>query len=126
MFKKIAAISIGGFFGALLRYGLSEWIPHAGGFPWPIFIINLSGCLFLGWFLAFASSRLTKQPVLTIAIGTGFTGAFTTFSTFSLDTVQLIQNNHPIMAFIYVFTSVIGGLLLVYTGMQIARRMTIK
>lgn len=120
--KKYFAVGAGGFVGALLRYGISVWIPAVDGFPWGILWINWSGCLFLGWFLTLTGERLKIRKELQLAIGTGFTGAYTTFSTFAVDTVRLLQQDQIMMAMLYVASSVIGGLALAYVGAKWARR----
>jgi len=120
MIYKILAVGTGGFVGAVLRYGLSEWFPAVDGFPWGILIINWSGCLFLGWLLSAAGKTLKISPTWTLALGTGFTGAFTTFSTFAVETFRLIDQGHWITAMLYILSSVIGGLLLAYIGVRLA------
>ncbi|WP_018757082.1 fluoride efflux transporter CrcB [Paenibacillus terrigena] len=120
MIYKILAVGAGGFVGAVLRYGLSEWIPAVDGFPWGILIINWSGCLFLGWLLTAAGKSLKISPTWTLALGTGFTGAFTTFSTFAVETFRLMDQGHWLMAMLYILSSVFGGLLLAYIGVRLA------
>lgn len=118
---KIFIVMIGGFFGALSRYVLGEWFhSSSNGFPTGTLMINLIGCLFLGWFLTFVSKRQRIKPELSLFIGTGFVGSFTTFSTFSVETVQLFQNSYIIQAVFYVFTSIILGLLMTYIGWKLA------
>lgn len=109
-------VMIGGFFGAICRYGLGEWIPDANGFPVGTLVINLLGCLFLGWLLTFVSSK----SKLSLLIGTGFIGSFTTFSTFSFETIHLFANNHYLMAICYVVTSIVIGFYFVYVGHKLA------
>jgi fluoride exporter len=117
---KIFIVMIGGFFGALSRYVLGEWFYSSNGFPTGTLTINLIGCLFLGWFLTFVSKRQRIKPELSLFIGTGFVGSFTTFSTFSVETVQLFQNSYIVQAVFYVFTSIILGLLMTYIGWKLA------
>jgi CrcB protein len=119
MYKKGIAVGLGGFAGALLRYGISEWIPAVNGFPWGILMINWTGCLFLGWFLTAAGRQFQIPPHVTLAIGTGFVGAYTTFSTFAVDTVHLIQDGHMGKALLYILSSVIVGLLLAFAGVRL-------
>ena len=83
-------VMIGGFFGAISRFALGEWIHTSNGFPLGTLFINLIGCFFLGWFLTFVSQKKKIRPELTLLIGTGFVGSFTTFSTFSVETLNLI------------------------------------
>lgn len=116
---NVIALIVGGFFGSLLRYGLGVWIPSVGSFPLSTVIINLTGCLFLGWF--FTVAPLRKIPShLRLGLGTGFTGAFTTFSTFSVQTLDALSSNRPGTAATYVLANVIGGLLMTGLGVWIA------
>lgn len=117
---KIFIVMIGGFFGALSRYVIGEWFYSSNGFPTGTLTINLIGCLFLGWFLTFVSKRQRIKPELSLFIGTGFVGSFTTFSTFSVETVQLFQSSYIVQAVFYVFTSIILGLLMTYIGWKLA------
>jgi len=120
MMYKILAVGAGGFVGALLRYGLSEWVPAVDGFPWGILVINWSGCLFLGWLLTAAGKTLRISPTWTLALGTGLTGAYTTFSTFAVETFRLMDQGQWLTAVAYILSSVVGGLLLAYLGVRLA------
>ncbi|MEK5164807.1 fluoride efflux transporter CrcB [Paenibacillus sp. FSL R5-0527] len=116
---NVIALMIGGLFGSLLRYGLGLWIPAVGSFPLSTVVINLSGCLFLGWF--FTAAPLRKIPShLRLGLGTGFTGAFTTFSTFSVQTLEALSSSRPGTAAAYALANVIGGLFMAGLGVRIA------
>ncbi|MFJ5760958.1 fluoride efflux transporter CrcB [Neobacillus sp. NPDC093182] len=117
---KLISVMLGGFFGALTRYGIGEWIPTDNGFPLGTLIINLIGCFFLGWFLTFITFRKNIKPEFTLLIGTGFIGSFTTFSTFSIETILLFQNGLAVYGTIYVLFSIIFGILLAYLGLKLA------
>lgn len=121
--KEFIYVACGGLLGTLTRYGVQVWIPAANeGFPWAVLLINALGSLFLGWFFTVAiPGKITPQ--LRLAIGTGFTGAFTTFSTFSLDIVRLIDGGLWERALIYLFSSLVTGLLLCGLGIKIGQRM---
>lgn len=122
---NIFALILGGFFGTILRYGLSFWIPTAGAFPLPILLINWAGCLFLGWLFTVAAIR-NIRPSVRIGAGTGFTGAFTTFSTFTVQTVDAIHTGHLAIALAYLLASLIGGLLMAWAGVNLGQRMRIS
>ncbi|MBP1961283.1 fluoride efflux transporter CrcB [Paenibacillus aceris] len=113
-------IGLAGICGALARFGLSMlWNPGtAGVFPWGTFICNLAGCLLLG-FISF-TDRLPIPAKLQLPITTGFIGSFTTFSTFSYETVYMYKQGHLILALIYVLASLWGGLGLTWVGVRIA------
>ncbi|MGG6313849.1 fluoride efflux transporter CrcB [Paenibacillus macerans] len=117
---NVFALILGGFLGTALRYELSLWIPAAGSFPLPTFLINLAGCLFLGWFFTMAA-KWPIRPEVRLGVGTGFTGAFTTFSTFTVQTVDAVHSHHPFTALAYVLASVIGGLLMAGAGVALGR-----
>ncbi|WP_128103262.1 fluoride efflux transporter CrcB [Paenibacillus sp. DCT19] len=124
--KEFIYVACGGLVGTLTRYGVQVWMPAANeGFPWAVLLINALGSLFLGWFFTVAvPGKITPQ--LRLAIGTGFTGAFTTFSTFSLDIVRLIEGGLWERALIYLLVSLVAGLLLCGLGMKIGHRMLSK
>jgi|SRR5690625_98111 len=114
---KLLFVMIGGFLGTLSRYALGEWLPTYDGL-----VINLVGCLFLGWFFTYVDQHKRIDPILVVSVGTGLIGSFTTFSTFSLETVTLIQSGAFLSALFYVFTTIFGGLLFTYIGFHIALR----
>jgi fluoride exporter len=113
-------VMLGGFLGSISRYALGEWIHTDNGFPLGTLLINLIGCLCLGWYLTFVSQSKKINSEMTSMIGTGFIGSFTTFSTFSVETIQLVQNGFVFLAVMYVFSSIIFGLLLAYIGYKMA------
>jgi len=112
-------IFLGGTIGAICRYALGNFITYSPSkFPVNTFMINMIGCLFLGFFLTYSKNKLRKELIL--LIGTGFTGAFTTFSTFSLENVKLLENGQLITSFLYVFLSIGIGICLSYLGYLVA------
>jgi fluoride exporter len=117
---KLISVMLGGFFGALTRYGFGQWIQTDNGFPLGTLLINLIGCFCLGWILTFFTIRKNINPELTLFIGTGFIGAFTTFSTFSLETILLFQNGQAAFGVLYILTSIIFGLVMAYFGLKMA------
>lgn len=116
-------VGLGGMLGSLLRYLVSLGSSNLlnNGFPTGTLIANLAGSLFLGWFTARTMARGKVKPVLAAAIGTGLTGSFTTFSTFSLETLIMIETNRLGLATFYVLLSAIGGLLLAGWGYKSGR-----
>lgn len=118
---KLLSVMIGGFLGTLLRYALGEWLPLQEVFPLTTLLINLSGCLLLGWFFTYISQHKGIDPIILLAIGTGFIGSFTTFSTFSIETVELLKSGLLLSALFYVLTTILCGLLFTYIGYRIAR-----
>lgn len=106
-------VALGGAIGATSRYALSLWLlkPHAV-FPWSTWTINLVGCLLAGVFFALSQrySILQQQPRLFFMVG--ILGGFTTFSSFGLETFQLLKQGHLNVALSYVLSSVLFGLVL--------------
>lgn len=117
---KLMFVMLGGFLGAVCRFALGEWLNADNGFPIGTLMINILGCFFLGWFLTFVSNQKKVNQELTLLIGTGFTGSFTTFSTFSVETLRLFQNGFIFQAVMYVLTSIFVGLGVSYIGWRIA------
>jgi len=116
------AVGFAGFAGALARY----WIGSAIGrlpmrFPLGTLVINVSGSLFLGWFLAYAVDRQISDTTK-LAIATGFVGAYTTFSTFVYESSVLADEKAWLEMTMNVVGSVVLGLMAVRLGMFIARR----
>ncbi|MFK2825293.1 fluoride efflux transporter CrcB [Bacillus sp. B190/17] len=117
---NVLFVMIGGFVGAIGRYALGEFIHTNNHFPLGTFSINMIGCLFLGWFLTFAGQSGKVKPEWTLLIGTGLVGSFTTFSTFSVETIQLFQEGLVFLALLYAAASTVFGLLLAYAGRRLA------
>lgn len=115
-------IAIGGAAGAVLRYVLSG-LAHkliGIGFPWGTLAVNMIGCFSLGFFWNFIHAGLVPAH-LNVLISVGLLGAFTTFSTFGLETVHLFYENKAALALGNIALSVIFGLLLVYLGILASR-----
>lgn len=117
--KIYSAVFIGGALGACLRYGLNLWI-HTGQFPAATWLENAAGSLLLGILTGFFMIG-AKRPLLSAFLGTGFCGGFTTMSTFSKETVMLLQGQ-PSLALLYVAASLISGIIFVLIGVFAGRR----
>lgn len=115
-------VGIGGMIGALLRYYVGHAVSGLGNteFPSGTFIINLLGCLVLGWFNTWGAGTKRIAPWMKAGFGTGLVGSFTTFSTFSVESVHLLQENWIGLGFLYIFGSLIGGLMMTAIGARIA------
>jgi CrcB protein len=106
--NTVLAIAFGGSLGALARHYLNGSLSSilGGPFPWGIFFINIIGSFLMGVLLIlFATHDVPSQP-LRAFLAVGFLGAFTTFSTFSLDSVHLIQQGQYYQACLYIVGSV--------------------
>lgn len=112
-------IGLGGGLGALSRYFISLSMPLYTIFPYATLFVNLIGSFLLG-FLSFLYFH--KKQVLKTCLTAGFLGSFTTYSAFSLEVLDLIQDGQLQTAFIYILTSIVGGILLALMGSFLARR----
>jgi len=99
------AVAVGGAIGALARAGVAALLPSAAGFPFATFSVNGLGSLAIGVCWA-ATSRWHIDPIVTAFLMTGLLGGFTTFSTFSLDSLQLLMDGHYATALAYMLLSV--------------------
>jgi CrcB protein len=114
---------LGGGAGANARYWLGRLFasPQGAAFPWATFLINVSGSVALGFVAAFFLNH--PDPARRnwyLLLGTGFCGGFTTFSTFSLETLALMQEGRPWTAAAYVLGSVAAGLLGVWLALKVS------
>lgn len=120
--ELVVALGCGGALGAVARYAVARGIPtEAGRFPWDTFAVNLSGSLVLGFLLVFVVERVPRDRWARPVVGTGIIGAYTTFSTFTVEAVELVRHGDPAVAAVYVATSLVAGLLVAWAGMTAAR-----
>ena len=117
------AIAFGGALGALSRYWLTVSIErfNSTGFPLGTFMVNLLSSFLIGLLYILFAEKLSVADQWRPVIITGFLGAMTTFSTFSLDALLLFQQGHYNTALFYVLSSVMICIFAAYVGMQIAR-----
>ena len=120
----IIAIALGGAFGAVARYWLTELSSTMFGaeFPYGTLIVNVLGSLGLGIAFVLLSERVLVGHMLRSAVIIGFLGSFTTFSTFSLQAFDLIQQERFLAGGGYIVGSVVASLLAVGTGMLLAKQ----
>ena len=116
---KLIAIMSGGALGALMRYLVGGLVDNSS-WPIPTLTVNMIGCLVIGMLLPI-TSRTVISPELHSLIFIGFLGAFTTFSTFALETTNLIKTNQWAPAIINILISNVGGILMVMLGFIIAK-----
>ncbi len=115
-------IGLGGFFGAILRYALSDFIQSwskVSQFPLGTLVVNLIGCLLIGALAQLAEARDIFTPETSALVFLGFLGAFTTFSTFSSDSFNLFQSGNSLLFYLNIGASVIFGLFAVWLGRTI-------
>lgn len=120
--RVLAVIALGGMIGASARYGLARWVPtRPGHFPWSTFWTNVSGSFLLGVLLILVLERLRATTYLRPFAATGILGAFTTMSTYQVETALLLKDGHLLTAAAYGLGSPVAGIVLAYAGMRAAR-----
>ena len=113
---------VGGALGTLARYYVSGWFADLGGpKPLGIFVVNIAGAFLIGLFLTLSEERFLWPAELRVLIAVGFLGAFTTFSTLTWETLQLLEVRDLIGATANIAGSVICGMLAVYAGTLLGR-----
>jgi CrcB protein len=111
--NNILIIGIGGFVGAVLRYllgGTVQNLTRGSSFPWGTLIVNILGCFLFGILSGFLGTRAQPNHSLNSLIFVGFLGAFTTFSTFSNDTLQLMNSGSGMLGWVNMAVSLIAGI----------------
>ncbi len=120
-----AWVAIGGALGSMARFGLGIAVVQIAGarFPWGTLLINVLGSFIIGWFdvLTGEFGRWAVPPDARAFVLVGICGGFTTFSSFSLQTMQLLEGGELLLAGAYIAGSVILCLVSVWAGMMLAR-----
>lgn len=117
------AIAAGGALGALARYGVDRFVSTrtVSVFPWGTFVVNVSGCLAVGFLIGAFVDRHHAPAWLRAALVVGFCGAYTTFSTFAQETTNLVDARDYALAFANVALSVLAGIAAVLLGQAAGR-----
>jgi CrcB protein len=125
--REVGAIFLGGAIGGLLRVGLNRAFPQGAGasWPWVTFAINVSGSFLLGYFVTRLQERLPLSTYRRPALGTGFCGAYTTFSTMQLELLGMLDRGRYGLAAGYVAASVVAGYLAIYAATALVRRVRV-
>ena len=120
---NVLVIGIGGFVGAVARYGIAVWIGQRWGrsFPLGTFVINVSGSFLIGLLMTLMAERFTENPQWRLLLVVGFLGAYTTFSTFEYETGALLKDGEWLFAGLNVVLSVIVGFVALKLGEVIAK-----
>lgn len=109
--------------GAVSRFAIDSWVGgmHDARFPWGTFAVNIAGSFLLGVVVAQTTERIGVDPQWRIALGVGFLGAFTTFSTYTYETIKLAEDGVLGLAFAYALASLALGLLAAGAGLILGR-----
>jgi CrcB protein len=122
--QKIFWVLLGGALGTGFRYGLSTLLHYAGKeskFPYATFLVNVTGSFAIGLLAALFEARPSSSEVTRAALMTGLLGGYTTFSSFSLETYNLMRDGRMDLAILYTSLSVVLGLAAVWLGMRCAQ-----
>ncbi|WP_324734519.1 fluoride efflux transporter CrcB [Pseudomonas paeninsulae] len=123
MIAVVFAVAVGGACGTLLRFATANWINAS----WPQYFytatlaVNIVGCLLIGYLYGLFLLRPEIPLELRAGLIVGFLGGLTTFSSFSLDTLRLLESGQAPMAFGYLALSVLGGLLATWAGLSLTK-----
>jgi CrcB protein len=122
--RVIWYVALGGAVGSVIRYIVGLAVQSRSGLDFPVgtLLVNLSGCLLLGFLIHYALAAPAITPELRALLTTGLCGGYTTFSTFSYETVTLMQDGDWRRATLYVGLSVAGSILAVMLGIAGARQ----
>ena len=122
MLRDLLYVGAGSFAGGVARYLVSLAMKSVGGFPWATFTVNVMGCLLIGllWGLSVRSANALSGH-LSLFLSVGFCGGFTTFSTFSKESLALLQTGSYLTFALYAVGSVLLGIAAVALGYLIAK-----
>jgi len=120
--RIVALVGIGSFIGGTLRYLIAQMVQSKflSAFPFGTLTVNIIGCLVIGIVFGL-SEKLNLSPEWRLFLATGICGGFTTFSAFSLETMQLLRDGQIFYGLLYVAASIILGLIAVYLGMTLLK-----
>lgn len=118
MIQNCLFVMIGGAVGALMRYGVARLCAGVTVLSMPIgtFLVNIAGCFLLGLLTGYGEMHSGTSRGLLLMLTVGVCGAFTTFSTFSGETIKMMESGHQFAALLYVSASIIVGFLLFWAG----------
>ncbi|MFO7682032.1 MAG: fluoride efflux transporter CrcB [Chloroflexota bacterium] len=122
---QLLYIAVGGAIGAVLRFLISGLAYDIFGqdFPWGTMVVNMTGCFLIG-FLAQMFESMTISPNMRMLVLVGGLGAFTTFSTYALESVNLLRDGQLPVALLNIAASTLLGILFVFLGMALANLLT--
>ena len=125
--QMLISISAGAVVGALGRHFLTTWVTRLAetGFPWATMLVNVLGSLCLGVLVELLALKISLSQEVRAFLVIGVLGSFTTFSTFSFETVLLLQKGQSINALVYVLASVVLSISAFFAGVLCVRAMVV-
>ena len=120
MIQQFGLVAVGGAIGAVMRYGIGYTIT-ANHFPWPTLLVNVIGSFMLGMLSVMAINNIVSKDAV-LFLGVGLLGAFTTMTTFSLETVNLLKNDQYMMALTYTSLSFIICISCAFFGWELGNK----
>ena len=124
MIRNLLFVALGGALGSVVRYVVSRSFSgvETGGFPFATFVVNVVGCLILGFVSTLAAREGVMSDAVKVLITVGFCGGLTTFSTFCNESVGLMRPGTMMLAAMYAGASIALGLMAVWGGSMLARQ----
>ncbi len=122
--RQLIIIGSGGFLGAVLRYLVSGWVQQGSRssiLPWGTLSVNLIGCLIIGILGGLVENREMFRPETRLFLMIGVLGSFTTFSTFSYETLALLRDNQILTAAANVTVHIVAGILAAWLGFAVTQ-----
>ncbi len=121
---KILMVALGGAAGSVARYWVSRLVQEhvCAGFPWPTLVVNVVGCLLIGFLYGLSGREAMGREELRLLLTTGFCGGFTTFSTFCNEGMGLLRSGQTLSSALYAGGSVVLGFVFVALGAWLASR----
>ena len=116
-------VGIGGFIGSIFRYLFSKLTIIKGSFPLNTLLINIIGSLAIGIIAALALKNLDLDEKTVLFLKVGICGGFTTFSTFALDSFELINKGDYLGSFLYILLSILLSIICIYLGFYVVKRL---
>lgn len=120
MIRNILLVALGGALGSVFRYAASLLI-HARYFPWPTLAVNIIGSFIIGLILAYSIREESFLYNWKLFLATGICGGFTTFSAFSLENMELLQNGKYLYVILYITASIVFGIAAAWGGYRLVQ-----
>jgi len=123
--KSLLLIFLGGGLGSVTRFSLGKWISslHSHHFPWGTLIVNVVACFALGWIIGLADHKHIISPSARLFWTVGFCGGFSTFSTFSNETLYLLQSGFTVSLVLYITLSLLLCVAAVFGGLYLGEHL---